>query len=56
VWWWQVTRRALKESSADNVLMLAGGVASFSFLVVPCWSVRLSSARQPRRGLSPSDR
>ncbi len=32
--WWQVTRRALKESSADNVPMLAGGVAYFSFLAV----------------------
>jgi membrane protein len=32
--WWQVTRRAFKESSADNVPMLAGGVAFFAFLAV----------------------
>ncbi len=32
--WWQITRRALKESSDDNVSMLAGGVAYFAFLAV----------------------
>src|SRR6201995_270504 len=32
--WWQVVRRALKESSADNVPMLAGGVAFFAFLAI----------------------
>jgi Virulence factor BrkB len=32
--WWQVTRRALKESSDDNVSILAGGVAFFAFLAV----------------------
>lgn len=32
--WWQVTRRALKETGADNVSMLAGGVAYFAFLAV----------------------
>lgn len=32
--WWQVTRRAMKESSADNVPMLAAGVAFFAFLAV----------------------
>jgi membrane protein len=32
--WWQVIRRALKEAAADNVPMLAGGVAYFSFLAV----------------------
>lgn len=32
--WWQVTRRAVKESGADNVPMLAGGVAYFAFLAV----------------------
>ncbi|MDX6298148.1 MAG: rane protein, partial [Nocardioidaceae bacterium] len=32
--WWQVVRRAFKESSADNVPMLAGGVAFFAFLAV----------------------
>jgi membrane protein len=32
--WWQVVRRALKESSADHVPMLAGGVAFFGFLAV----------------------
>ncbi|HEY0813278.1 MAG TPA: YihY/virulence factor BrkB family protein [Pseudonocardia sp.] len=32
--WWQVVRRAMKESSADNVSMLAGGVAYFSFLAI----------------------
>jgi membrane protein len=32
--WWQVVRRAVKESSADNVPMLAGGVAFFAFLAV----------------------
>ncbi len=32
--WWQVVRRAFKESSADNVSMLAGGVAFFAFLAV----------------------
>ncbi len=32
--WWQVTRRAMKESGADNVSMLAGGVAYFGFLSI----------------------
>jgi membrane protein len=32
--WWQVTRRAFAESSADHVSMLAGGVAFFAFLAV----------------------
>lgn len=33
--WWQVTRRAVKEASADNVPMLAAGVAFFAFLAIP---------------------
>jgi membrane protein len=32
--WWQVVRRAFKESTDDNVGMLAGGVAYFAFLAV----------------------
>ena len=32
--WWQVVRRAMKESSADHVPMLAGGVAFFAFLAL----------------------
>ncbi|MDQ3602182.1 MAG: YihY/virulence factor BrkB family protein [Actinomycetota bacterium] len=32
--WWQVIKRAFRESSADNVPMLAGGVAFFAFLAV----------------------
>lgn len=32
--WWQVVRRALGESKADNVPMLAGGVAFFAFLAL----------------------
>ncbi len=32
--WWQVTRRALKEATADHVPMLAGGVAFFAFLAI----------------------
>jgi membrane protein len=32
--WWQVTRRAFKESSADNVGVLAGGIAYFGFLAI----------------------
>ena len=32
--WWQVVRRAFKESGADNVPMLAGGVAFFAFLAI----------------------
>ncbi|MFC5143029.1 YihY/virulence factor BrkB family protein [Actinomycetospora rhizophila] len=32
--WWQILRRAFKESSADNVSMLAGGVAFFGFLAI----------------------
>jgi len=32
--WWQVLKRAFKESSADNAPMLAGGVAFFAFLAV----------------------
>jgi len=33
--WWQVTRRAFAESTADNVGILAGGVAFFAFLAIP---------------------
>jgi membrane protein len=33
--WWQVTRRAFKESTADNVSILAAGVAFFAFLAIP---------------------
>jgi membrane protein len=32
--WWQVLRRAVRESNADHVPMLAGGVAFFAFLAV----------------------
>ncbi|MDD7963921.1 YihY/virulence factor BrkB family protein [Actinomycetospora lemnae] len=32
--WWQIVRRAFKESSTDNVSMLAGGVAFFGFLAI----------------------
>jgi membrane protein len=32
--WWQVTRRAFKESTADNVGILAGGVAYFGFMAI----------------------
>lgn len=32
--WWQVVKRAFTASSADNVPMLAGGVAFFAFLAV----------------------
>jgi membrane protein len=32
--WWQVTRRAFKESSADNVGVMAGGIAYFGFLSI----------------------
>jgi membrane protein len=32
--WWQIVRRAFAESSADNVSMLAGGVAFFGFLAI----------------------
>jgi membrane protein len=32
--WWQILRRAFKQSNADNVPMLAGGVAFFAFLAV----------------------
>jgi membrane protein len=32
--WWQVTRRAFRESSSDHVPMLAGGVAFFAFLAI----------------------
>jgi membrane protein len=32
--WWQVVRRALRESKADNVPILAGGVAFFAFLAL----------------------
>jgi membrane protein len=32
--WWQVTRRAFKESSADNVGILAGGIAYFGFISI----------------------
>jgi hypothetical protein len=33
--WWQVTRRAFTESSADNVGILAGGIAYAAFLAIP---------------------
>ena len=33
--WWQVTRRALKEASADNIGILAGGIAYAAFLAIP---------------------
>ena len=32
--WWQVVKRAFQEGSADNVPILAGGVAFFAFLAV----------------------
>ena len=32
--WWQVIRRAFKESTGDNVCIFAGGVAYFGFLAV----------------------
>lgn len=32
--WWQVLKRAFRESSADNIPTLAGGVAFFAFLAV----------------------
>jgi membrane protein len=32
--WWQVTRRAFKESSADNVGIMAGGIAYFGFISI----------------------
>ena len=32
--WWQVTRRAFKESSADNVGILAGGIAYAAFIAI----------------------
>ena len=32
--WWQVVRRAVAESSSDNVPVLAGGVAFFAFLAL----------------------
>jgi membrane protein len=32
--WWQVTRRAFKESSADNVGVMAGGIAYFGFISI----------------------
>ena len=32
--WWQVVRRAFAETKADNVPMLAGGVAFFAFLAL----------------------
>ena len=33
--WWQVVRRAIKETSADNVATLAAAVAFFAFLAMP---------------------
>jgi membrane protein len=33
--WGQITRRAFKESTADNVGILAAGVAFFAFLAIP---------------------
>jgi membrane protein len=32
--WWQVTRRAFKESTADNVGIMAGGIAYFGFISI----------------------
>ncbi len=32
--WWQVTRRAWKESKADNISLIAAGVAFYSFLAL----------------------
>jgi len=32
--WWQVLRRGFAKSQADNVSILAGGVAFFAFLAV----------------------
>ena len=32
--WWQVTRRAFKESSADNLGVLAGGIAYYGFMAI----------------------
>jgi membrane protein len=32
--WWQVTRRAFKESSKDNVGIMAGGIAYFGFISI----------------------
>ena len=32
--WWQVVRRAMKESTADNMPIIAGGVAFFGFLSI----------------------
>ena len=32
--WWQVTRRAFKESSADNLGIMAGGIAYAAFLAI----------------------
>jgi membrane protein len=32
--WWQVTRRAFKESSADNLSILAGGITYFGFMAI----------------------
>src|SRR5215218_8411658 len=32
--WWQVTRRSFAEAKADNVPILAGGVAFFAFLAL----------------------
>ncbi len=33
--WWQVIRRAFRESSADHVSLLAAGVAFFAFMAIP---------------------
>ena len=32
--WWQVTRRAFKESAADDISLLAGGIAFFGFIAI----------------------
>src|SRR4051812_44845531 len=32
--WWQITRRAMKEATADHVPILAAGVAFFAFLAI----------------------
>lgn len=33
--WWQITRRAVREASADNIPIIAAGVAFFAFLAIP---------------------
>ena len=52
--WWQVMRRAFKESGDDNVPMLAGGVAYFAFLAV--FPAIIAAAHALRPGGRPGDR